>query len=376
MASFGRYIQVTLERSHYVNLATTGAIEPVLDTLGSDQTPQVITRRYQDEELELSNELKCTFDFKTGSNGIIGSVKVYNLSEESREFPFNGKGGLEQVVLKLTAGYEDNYGKILQCSVADINEYRQGADLITEYVIGSTTNDFDKSNASVSYESSVNLYQVLLDALELNDIDYINEIDDRFSDGTALLSAHNRSSFVFSGTVAQLFDQFLVGIHYTERDVPMLVKQDSYLVDTHTTGLVQLAYQERIYPPDWWELRPVVHSAMYDRDQFGVIRLYWDDAPRIVQDIVSIDHETGIIEVPLKTSNKKKKKVTLKHILVPELVKHAIVRVKTSGRYGRLKDGDYRVEKVKYKGSNYGGDHFVKMELGNVPESQKGIDDG
>lgn len=363
MASFGRYVQITLEREE-VSLDLGSPIDTGFPSNYVATASSVATTTERTVQRKLSSELKCTFDFKTSSKGITGSVKVYNLAEESREFPFGGSNGVDGAVIIIDAGYDDNHGVILRSSIADINEYSSGSDSITEYTIGSPSTRFDKNSASISIQSQTNLYDILLDSLDRAGVDYVNELQDRYDSGAASLAVTELHNFAFHGTVADLFNAKLPHIYSMEYGIPILV------VPLHHRPQTLEEWQLGIEPAKKWTMGSIVHVAKFHKDQLGFVRLFWDDAPRILSDIVNISSETGIISVPIKKSKKKKRLTEVKHILIPQLVKSAIVRIKTSGKYGKLKDGDYKISEIKYKGSNYTGKHEVIMGLNSAPKKE------
>jgi hypothetical protein len=329
------------------------AVDPQLDVYGqSSSSPAVETRTYATERLELSKDLKCTFNFKTGSKGLSGSVKVHNLSQSSRDYPFDGPLGLKGTTLILDAGYEDNHDQILRCGIADINEYKDGADLVTEYILGSPNTWFSRGDGSISYDQPKTLYQIIIDALERNGVEYEDGLIEAIEAGETSEFLRPRDDFIFVGSLRELLDELIWHIWRIERNVPQLFDPP-----VRPNGKKE---------PPRWIVGNKLHKAAYYQDQLGKVHLHWEDIPKKLRDIVSITPETGLIGVPVTKSNKSDKKLRVKHMLIPQLRKHALVRIKTDGNYTRLKDSDYTISSIEYSGSNYNGRHEVMMELGRA----------
>jgi len=353
VAYFGRYIQVTLERETF----DVKDLSPLYNQKASEYgdvvvQPELVERKYRTEQLQFSSDLKCMFNFTIGSKALSGTVKVYNLSQASRDFAFGGPSGMRGASIILDAGYasDGHHGKILRCSIADISEYKDGSDLVTEYTLGRPSTRYKLADGSVSYDTPKNLYEIIIDGLERNNIEYVDELKEAIDLGKAEHSLTKRDDFAFSGKLRKLVGDYIGEIGRMERDIPQLWNE---IKDTDGNVIA-----DAVWLPGEKEYR-----AKSSEDQFGKVRLYWEDAPKPLKDIIVISPETGIIGVPTNRSRKKSKTIRLKHVLIPQLVQHALVRVRTSGKYTRLANGDYRIVGVDYRGSNYGGKHHVTMEL-------------
>ena len=366
MSSFGRYIQVTLIRER-IQLPTGVTVAGVDTNVATDI-----------EERKLSHELKCTFSFKSDGSKWDGTVKVYNLSDSSRQFPFGGINGLKGSDIQIDAGYAENHAVIMRSSITEINEYVEGVDSVTEYKFKGVSSRFRNATYSISMDKEVAHYDMIIKALDDNHIDYVDEvafdIQKSWTKSGGIWQASgelNRSQlggvnlkiarqFVFHGTLEDMIRSNLYG-------ATIVRPYEAYQMDYDLTSADRESGDTA--PRKIWAMRYGTSTMGYYTDNKGVGHLHWADDANKKTDVIKISPETGITSVPRKSSKSKKTVIKLNHILIPELRRGSIVDVTTSGKYHDLTDGRYIIKGAKFSGSNYGGKHEVSMELIDEPTS-------
>lgn len=343
MASFGRYIQVTLGRKVYsYDRSAFNQIPSETGYFVNESSSSI-----NSEELALSSDLKTKFNIKSDGSKWTGSVKVYNLSERSSSFPYEGfvetgKGALDSAWMRVDAGYagDGNHGIILECMIYGIDSYKSGTDTITEFFIGSSVTKFHRTITDVSINRSITHIDAIKEVLELNDIEY--ECDLEYPDDRNEQIVLPVDEFIFSGTLSSMMDQYLSMVRYYK------------FVEYYDEKLGQLWHKEE------------KRVARYNVDHLGVVRIFWEDAGNKLVDIVKISPETGIISINRSKSGRVRKKIKIKHILSHQILRRSFVDIVLDGLYSDVRNGRYIVRDIEYKGSNYNGTHEVTIEVSPV----------
>jgi len=351
VAGFGRFIQVTLGRKMYsLNVDRFNEVHNQDPLIAPDHfTEEGFSvggdlGKIETETLTVSSEIKCVLNIRSDGARWKGSVKLYNLSEQTSEFPFNGyretgAGPLAHSWMRVDAGYEGdgNHGVILECMIDGIDVYREGTETITELFVGGATSHFDRKYVDVSVSKEANHLDVIKKVLTDHDMPFVDELD--YEEKTKGLFKTNIPDFSYSGLLSDLLGEYLPMVSYSE------------YVEYYDNGRRQLWHRED------------VHVARYHVDALGVIHLFWDDLVKDSVKVVRISHLSGLKSLSRPKSSRGKKKLKVTHQLSHHLVKRGVIEVTTSGFYSIKKDGKYIVDEIRYTGSNYTGSFQAEMEV-------------
>ena len=354
-----RFIQLTFFR----RTTTIQNLGQLFESIVSPETRGVVQGA---DYMTLSSDLKVSFKIDSISKGWQGSIKIFNLSNESSEFLLSSDSDKNLMRVYVDAGYTNNHGAIASLFVKGVQQYKESGDFITEILVTGKQSQLNQKSA-MSFSGIATAFDIVTGALDDAMIPWVDDITP-YIEKYGVLETQNiwtakdyamgnlegvvnlkNDGYSYTGTVKSVLDKYIIRVLF-----PVPSVRDSIYKDK--------PYRRGI---KW---RP----CSYREDNNGVIHFTVpEELLKEIDSEVFLSADTGLIEIPRpslyiprKKSHKTKKKLEIKHTLIPQIKLGGWVHLKLSGKYSKFKDGGkYLVSGIRYRGNNYDGEHTVSIEV-------------
>ena len=361
--TFGRYIQVSFDSVRYrkrtdeeyfsamedkentsfeINSRVADKVS-IMDTINADE---MFYAGF--ETLKLPYELRTTIEVKSDGNGISGRIRIRNLAQSSIDFltTLSAKGYTHELYVVVDAGYKSGnmHGEIIRASVASVNIFREGEDSVTEVILKDYAVNLAYRKVMISQNfagSELSILDIIKNQLDMAGVPYVDEISPYMKVRPLPPTAMIKESITFYDTIYEFLSNYLPLITY-QKPIPF-----------------QYQNHNKLFQEQFAKLDPVLTMATFYVDMRGLLHLCWEDLSSKDSPVL-ISAETGLLEMPRQSSKTDKDELKVKHILLPHFHKGGRVNLKS---IDEAKNGVYKIGKMKIKGDNYSGDHYVTMTL-------------